>query len=47
MELNRGQGRGGGAESGDKGPKRRFRGRDVIGRREETLEDRHVRKDKG
>ena len=29
---------------GTKGPKRRFRRREVIGRREETLEDRHVRK---
>lgn len=47
MELNRGQGRGGGAESRDKGTKEEIQ---MMGsnweEREENLEDRHVRKER-
>lgn len=43
MELNRGQGRGGGAERRDKGTKEEIQMKGSNGeKREETLEDRHV-----
>ncbi|XP_032197326.1 brain acid soluble protein 1-like [Mustela erminea] len=43
MELNRGQGRGGGAESGDKGTKEEIQMKGSNGEeREETRDDRHV-----
>ena len=43
MELNRGQGRGGGAERGDNGTKEEIQMKGSNGEeREETLEDRHV-----
>ena len=48
MELNRGQGRGGGAESRDKVTKEEIQMKGSNWEeREVTLEDRHVRKEKG